>query len=330
MSETRGVTLKDVALRAGVSTAATSQALNDRGSLRPETRDRIKAIAAELGYRPNKHAAALRSGRTMSVGFVMADGSTGDGRRALQRTRQLTALVRASAAHGFTVTVIPDSRPDLLPGAQIDVLYFPDPADDRAVLREAAARGIPVVATDLYIAGAPGLSVRTGYDAAVRAGLAHLEATGAERIGFLVDESEVPRDQIGESAYLAWSAVRGRPALVARVDAGRRRLAREVRDLLDRGADAIFAFCEEGPEICLQLEATTRVIPRDVQLVTLCTAEGGTGDCALNERLGITRVCVHPERAAEAMFDALGGAFPADGPQVVDLPWELLGGSTTR
>ncbi len=322
-----GVTLKDIALRAGVSTAATSQALNDRGSLRPETRDRIKAIAAELGYTPNKHASALRGGRTMSVGFVMGGGTLDDGRRALHRTRQLDALVRASAAHGFTVTVLPDSRPDLLPGAQIDVLYFPDPADERAVLREAAARGIPVVANDLYIAGAAGLSVRTGYNEAVRAGLAHLEATGAERIGFLVDESEVPRDQIGESAYLAWSAVRGRAPLVARVDASRRRLAREVRELLDRGADALFSFCEEGPEIFLQLEATSRVIPRDVQLIALCTT-----DCALNDRLGVTHVCVHPELAAEAMFEALG-SFAAGGaapPQVVDLPWELIGGSTTR
>lgn len=330
MSEGRGVTLKDVALRAGVSTAAISQALNDRGSLRPETRERIKAIAAELGYRPNKHAAALRSGRTMSVGFVMSDSARDDGRRALQRARQLTALVRSSAEHGFTVTVLPDSRPDLLPGAQIDVLYFPDPADDRAVLREAALRGIPVVASDLYIAGAPGLSVRTGYDAAVRAGLAHLEATGAERIGFLVDESEVPRDQIGESAYLAWTAVRGRTPLVARVDAGRRRLAREVRDLLDRGADAIFAFCEEGPEIFVQLEATSLVVPRDVQLIALCTSAAGSGDCARNERLGVTRACVHPELAADAMFTALGGILPDDGPIVVDLPWELVGGSTTR
>ncbi|MFT4281701.1 LacI family DNA-binding transcriptional regulator [Microbacterium sp.] len=334
MSEARGVTLKDIALRAGVSTAAISQALNDRGSLRPETRERIKLIAAELGYTPNKHAAALRSGRTMSVGFVMGDTTDGDARRALQRTRQLNALVRASAAHGFTVTVLPDARPDLLPGAQIDLLYFPDPADDRAVLREAAARGIPVVANDLYIAGAPGLSIRTGYDAAVRAGLAHLESAGAERIGFLVDESEVPRDQIGESAYLAWSAVRGRTPLVARVDPGRRRLAREVRDLLERGADAVFAFCEEGPEIYLQLEATTAVIPRDLQLVALCTSEPGTRDCALNERLGVTHVCVHPERAADAMFAAIesltGTLVPGDVPQVIDLPWELVRGSTTR
>ena len=114
------VTLRDVALKAGVSTAATSQALNDRGNLRPETRERIKAIAVELGYSPNRHAAALRKGRTMSIGFVMAATSLQDGRRALQRARQLDALVGAGAVRGFTVTVLPDTRPDLLAGAQID------------------------------------------------------------------------------------------------------------------------------------------------------------------------------------------------------------------
>ena len=324
------VTLRDVAERAGVSTAATSQALNDRGNLRPETRDRIKAIAASLGYTPNKTAAALRSGRTRTIGFVMATNSLQDGRRALQRARQLDALVRAGSVRGFTVTVLPDSRPDLLAGAQLDGLYFPDPADERAILREALARGIPVAAVDLTVT-AGGMTIRTGYAAAVRAGLAHLAASGAERIGFLVDESEVPRDQLGESAYLAWSAVNGRTPVVARVDAGRRRLITAVHTLLDAGVDAIFAYCEEGPEIYLHLEEIGTVLPRDLQLLALCTT-----DCALNERLGVTHVCLHPERAPDEMFRAFDLGVVMDRVRdgvltaPVELPWELVRGSTTR
>lgn len=321
------VTLKDIAERAGVSTAAISQALNDRGNLRPETRDRIKAVAAELGYVPNKVATALRRGSAMSVGFVMAEDLDDDTARrwALQRTRQLNALVRASAEHGFTVTVIPQSRPDLVGGAQVDVLYVPDGQGGHDVLRAAAARGIPIVADDLYVDTARGVSIRTGYDAAVRAGLELLADAGAERIAFLVDEGTHPRDEIGMTAFQAWSTVRGRAPLVATVDAGRRTLARTVRQVVDGGADAIFAFCEEGPEIYLQLEARDLVIPRDVQLVALCTTE-----CALNDRLGVTHVCVHPERAGEAMFGALPRVDATDGPVVVDLPWELVRGSTTR
>lgn len=318
------VTLRDVAERAGVSTAAISQALNDRGSLRPQTRERIKAIAAELGYLPNKHAAALRSGRTMSIGFVMAENSLQDGRRALQRARQLDALVHAGAERGFTVTVLPDSRVDLLPGAQIDALYFPDPGDDRAILREAVAARIPVAANDLSFAGMSGLSIRTGYPAAVRAALTALAEAGAERIGFLVDESEVPRDQLGESAYLAWSVLAGRTPLVARVDAGRRRLIAAVHELLSAGVDAIFAYCEDGAEIYLHLESTGVVLPRDLQLVALSTMDGEP-----LQRLGVTHVRLHPERSADVVFDLFDPAA-LEGIRTVDLPWELVRGSTTR
>jgi len=334
---TRAVTLRDVAERAGVSTAATSQALNDRGSLRPETRERIKAIAAELGYSPNRMAAALRSGRTMSIGFVMPDDGDEDAARqwAFSRTRQLNALVRASAEHGFTVTVVPESRPDLLGATQLDVLYLPDTAvpppggadGSPAILRAAVARDLPIIARDLYIDAGRSLSIRTGYDAALRTGLDLLADRGAQRIAVLVEEGTHPRDEIGRTSYRAWSTVRGRTTMLAEVDATRRHLARRIRDVLDAGADAIFAFCEDGPEIYLQLESMPLVIPRDLQLVALCAT-----DCALNTRLGVTHVCVHPDEAAHAAFRALGAltAPRAQGPIVVDLPWELVRGSTTR
>jgi hypothetical protein len=110
----------------------------------------------------------------------------------------------------------------------------------------------------------------------------------------------VPRDQLGESAYLAWSAVNGRTPLVARVDAGRRRLVPALHELLDTDVDAVFAYCEEGPEIYLHLEQIDTVMPRDLQLLVLCTI-----DCEMNARLGITHLCLHPEKAPEVMFAAL-------------------------
>ncbi|WP_454167173.1 LacI family DNA-binding transcriptional regulator [Microbacterium lacticum] len=322
------VTLRDVAERAGVSTAAISQALNDRGSLRPETRERIKAIAAELGYTPNKHAAALRSGRTMSIGFVMpAVGDAAAKSWAFAHNLQLNALVRASAEHGFTVTVLPASRPDLLATAQLDALYLADARTGAELLRAAASRGLPVIARDLYVDVDRALSIRTGYDAALRAAVDHLSATGAERIALLVDEGNHPRDEIARSGYVAWSTVHGADPLVIELDAAHRTLPRRVRDAVDAGADAILAFCEDGPEIYLQLEAMPLVIPRDVQLLALCST-----DCALNERLGVTHACVHPELAADAVFPSLSALVPSPGgaPRVVDLPWELVRGSTTR
>ncbi len=57
------VTMKEIAAEAGVSQQAVSQALNQTGRLREETRQRVLHVAGQLGYRVNSSAKAMRSGR---------------------------------------------------------------------------------------------------------------------------------------------------------------------------------------------------------------------------------------------------------------------------
>ena len=47
------VSIRDVAREAGVSVTTVSHALNGKGRLNPETRERVREIADRLGYRPN-------------------------------------------------------------------------------------------------------------------------------------------------------------------------------------------------------------------------------------------------------------------------------------
>ncbi|MFP5487034.1 MAG: LacI family DNA-binding transcriptional regulator [Acidimicrobiia bacterium] len=69
------VTLRDVAEHVGVNVSTVSRALSsDRSSLvSPETRARVRAAAAQLGYRGNVQATALRRGRTGTIGVIVAD-----------------------------------------------------------------------------------------------------------------------------------------------------------------------------------------------------------------------------------------------------------------
>jgi len=62
MSEV-AVTLKDVAARAGVSTATVSLALRDRASVALATREHVRRIAGEMGYRPHGAASLLAQHR---------------------------------------------------------------------------------------------------------------------------------------------------------------------------------------------------------------------------------------------------------------------------
>lgn len=66
-------TIRDVARRAEVSVASVSRALNGLDNVRAETRDRIIAAAAELGYVPHAGARSLSLARAHAIGVVLPD-----------------------------------------------------------------------------------------------------------------------------------------------------------------------------------------------------------------------------------------------------------------
>src|ERR1700683_5538885 len=67
--------IRDVARLAGVSVASVSFALNGQPGVAADPRRRILAAAAELGYRANPQAQALRRGRTTPYGLVIRNFS---------------------------------------------------------------------------------------------------------------------------------------------------------------------------------------------------------------------------------------------------------------
>lgn len=64
-------TIADIAGRAGVTKAAVSFALNGQPGVSPATRERVLAIAAEMGFQPNSAARALSDGRAGAFGLVV-------------------------------------------------------------------------------------------------------------------------------------------------------------------------------------------------------------------------------------------------------------------
>ncbi|ABQ07050.1 LacI family DNA-binding transcriptional regulator [Flavobacterium johnsoniae] len=69
------ISIKDVALKAGVSIASVSYVLNNKIDSRipQETIDKVKHAAEELNYRPNNIAKSLKTQRTHIIGLVVAD-----------------------------------------------------------------------------------------------------------------------------------------------------------------------------------------------------------------------------------------------------------------
>ncbi len=75
MKKQKKIGLKDIAKEANVSVATVSYVLSDIATGRVGTAmtSKIKKIAKNLNYRPNRVAQSLKSGKTLTIGLVVAD-----------------------------------------------------------------------------------------------------------------------------------------------------------------------------------------------------------------------------------------------------------------
>ena len=102
------VSLKDIALRCGVSVGTVSKALNGREDVGEATKQRILATAKELGYTTNSAARALKTNRTYSIGIVFSDLSN-SGVMHEYFASTLNSFRLESEKRGYDITFISDN-----------------------------------------------------------------------------------------------------------------------------------------------------------------------------------------------------------------------------
>ncbi|QEN09723.1 LacI family transcriptional regulator [Oceanispirochaeta crateris] len=68
--EQPSITVRDVAAKAGVSTATVSRVLNGDPKVRPDTAERVQKAVSLLGYRMNQVARSLKTKRTHTIGII--------------------------------------------------------------------------------------------------------------------------------------------------------------------------------------------------------------------------------------------------------------------
>jgi len=71
------VTIKQVALHAGVSQMTVSRVVNKQGLVKESTRAKVQAAIDELNYRPNLSARRLAGGKSLYIGLVYHNPSPG-------------------------------------------------------------------------------------------------------------------------------------------------------------------------------------------------------------------------------------------------------------
>ena len=99
------VSLKDIALRCGVSVATVSKALNDHKDVSVATKERLVRTAREMGYFPNSQARALKTNRTYNLG-VMFNEEPGKGLSQEFFARIISNFKRSCEKSGYDITFV--------------------------------------------------------------------------------------------------------------------------------------------------------------------------------------------------------------------------------
>ncbi|MEU8580966.1 LacI family DNA-binding transcriptional regulator [Streptomyces abikoensis] len=185
--------IKDVAERAGVSTATVSRVLNGRSPV-AETRARVLAAVEELGYRPNVVARALRTARTRTLGLVVSD------LRNPFFTELADAVEQEARRLGYSLIIgnageSPEQQDDYirtLLDRRIDGLMVSSAGTGSPMLSEAVDAGTPLVLLDRAVPGVAAPCVRAEGGAALTELAAHLAALGRRRPAVIVAPAGTP------------------------------------------------------------------------------------------------------------------------------------------
>ncbi|HOZ59333.1 MAG TPA: LacI family DNA-binding transcriptional regulator [Nakamurella multipartita] len=189
-------TLRDVADRSGFSITTVSQVLNDvPGKRIPDaTRDRVRAAATELAYRPNRLAQGLRLQRSNTLGFVSDKIATTP-----YAGEVILGAQDAAAEHGDLLLLMnSNSDPGLeereiraLQERQVDGIIFASEYH-RVITPPDALQGTPAVLLDARSVRGDVSSVVPDEVGGALAAVRELIAAGHQRIAFLNNVDDIP------------------------------------------------------------------------------------------------------------------------------------------
>jgi DNA-binding LacI/PurR family transcriptional regulator len=206
--------LEDVARAAGVSKSTVSRVLSDDPTLsvRDETRERVRALARQLGYRPHPVARALAVPATGALTLLVPNLSNpayveiirGAYRRARERGYVLLC------AEDFEDQEADEAFTELVEGGRVDGLLIASARPENRLLEALGRHPVPHVFVNRSVPGAPA-NVTLDVAGASRLAYEHLAGLGHTAIGHVAGPHDVQSARGREEAFLAAAAEAGRP-----------------------------------------------------------------------------------------------------------------------
>jgi DNA-binding LacI/PurR family transcriptional regulator len=320
----RRVGIEQVATAAGVSVTTVSHALNGKGRLPEQTREHVRRVAEQLGYRPSVAARSLVAGKTGLLGLVISQPVGSAVRFAdFAYFTQLMMAASATAINAGYALVLTSGDHALGAGGgiTIDGAVVVDPVARDPLVEELIATGVPTVTTG-RIVGARDDNPWVDNDH--RAGALSVLKTNPVVMSYTVDV---------EDAYREWCADHDMPPRVSHVGADLTEsagyAAAQTLLSLEPKPDAIYATYDRlGVGALLAARAVGISVPSDLLIAVTATESSE----AAATRPSLTALSLHPdqigERAAAMLIALVEGRVPDDVHAIV--PTRLIPRMSTR
>ncbi len=323
----RRVTLRDVALEAGVSIKTASRVVNRESTVNAAMADRVEDAVERLDYRPNELARSLKGRRSRTIGLIIADISNPFMATCAQ------AIEGVAREHGHAL-ILCDSHADLrmegtyvelLTQRQVDGLLLV-PAHGRNIrLKTEQRAGLPVVTLDAPAEGLRADKVLVQNRAGAREATEHLIGHGHERIAFVGDERRfyTARKRLeGYKQALKSANLKPLHSMGAHSIELGEQMTKRILDTTERPTALFAANILTAVGALRATEHLGLRVPEDVAMI-------GFDDFELAPVLRPRFTLVHQpaaelgRRAAEMLFDRLDGEDDPD-PRHLVLPTELV------
>jgi LacI family transcriptional regulator len=267
-------TIKDIAREAGVSNVTISRVVNTPDQVAPETRARVEAAMARLGYVPNLAARAMRSGATRTIGFLVPDILSFSNAAVAQ------AAERALAAQGYGMMLVSAGERaedelralEMLKLHRMDgLLVYLGAEGETRMVAALRALGRPLVVLDRALS-LEADTVWSDHAPAMGEAVAYLRALGHRRIAFLTTEADIRPVNARKQAFRAATADLGEDAATIIGVRGANRPHFRATPLLS-GADRATAVIVDGSRLLRSVIEAVRErglkVPIDLSIIGL-------------------------------------------------------------
>ncbi|RJS62722.1 LacI family DNA-binding transcriptional regulator [Priestia filamentosa] len=179
------ISIKDVASKAGVSTASVSRVLSGKPGVGKKTAERIREVIEELNYRPNLGARGLVKQKTGNIAVVVPRGSFVLNNPFFSTILEGVAKAMDQTDYNMLMSFTSIQQKRLLETQAVDGVILFSPRHEELSLEWLESVGLPIVVIGSYLEESPFPCVRPDDEDGIKQAVTALYNLGHRDIGMI-------------------------------------------------------------------------------------------------------------------------------------------------